>query len=270
MGFCCPVCGGELAFREHAAVCGAGHSYDLARQGYVHLLPPNQMHAKIPGDSREMVQSRRSFLEKGYYGVFRDTLLELVREGLGGVPHPTLLDAGCGEGYYTSVLPGVSPDAEVYGFDISKFAVKAGAGKYKGIRFAVASAFSIPMADGSCHCLTDVFAPIAEAEFLRVVRPGGLLVLAVPGERHLYGLKEILYDEPYENEHRETDYPGFSFWKRVPVRDEIRVPDAETAMELFQMTPYYWKTGVEGGKRLLETTGFSTEIAFDFILYRRK
>ena len=65
--FCCPLCGGALAREEHRAVCSQGHSFDIARQGYVHLLPVNKMHSKLPGDSREMVESRRRFLEAGYY-----------------------------------------------------------------------------------------------------------------------------------------------------------------------------------------------------------
>ena len=71
MCFCCPLCGGPLARQEHRAVCPQGHSFDVARQGYVHLLPVNKMHAKLPGDSREMVESRRRFLEAGYYESFR-------------------------------------------------------------------------------------------------------------------------------------------------------------------------------------------------------
>ena len=312
LGFCCPVCGGTLERREHAAVCGNGHSFDIARQGYLHLLPPNKMHSKLPGDSREMVEARRRFLEAGYYRPFRDKLCELAKRYAGGGATPQreleedkpgsrnpeetsglfqteagagigerafsshsaeagvkILDAGCGEGYYTEAVRKALGTAEVYGFDISKLAMKAAAGKYKEIGFAVASSFAIPVPDGFCGCLINVFAPMAEEEFRRVVRPGGVMILAVPGERHLYGMKEFLYQEPYENEHRETEYSGFSFVSRTAVREEIWVPDAGTAMDLFAMTPYYWKTGMDGGNRLRETRGFSTEIAFDFLVYRR-
>ena len=91
----------------------------------------------------------------------------------------------------------------------------------------------------------------------------------MPGERHLYGLKEILYEAPYENPHRETAYAGFRFVRREQVRDEISLPDGEAAMDLFAMTPYYWKTGVEGVKRLQEAGAFQTEISFDFLVYER-
>lgn len=304
-GFCCPICGGTLEWGAHVAACPGGHSFDVARQGYVHLLPPNRMHSKVPGDTREMVEARRRFLEAGYYSPFRDELCRLAKDCAGLVAAPgagerapsgypaefglnagpgigerapvyppaeaglKILDAGCGEGYYTGAVKAALPEAEVYGFDISKLAVKAAAGKYKQVGFAVASCFAIPMPNASCDCLLDVFAPAAEQEFARVLKPGGFLIYAVPGERHLYGLKEILYEEPYENEHRETGYEGFAFVSRTAVRDDIWVPDAGTAQDLFAMTPYYWKTGVEGAQRLRETSGFSTEIAFDFLVYQR-
>lgn len=271
VGFCCPLCGGTLSRVERRAVCPKGHSFDMARQGYLHLLPPNKMHAKVPGDTPEMVQSRRRFLEQGYYRPFQNELCKLAEEALQDVPpgRAVILDAGCGEGYYTGALHRTFPQAVLCGYDISRAAVKAAAGKYKGISFAVASSFSIPVPDDFCHLLIDVFSPLAQAEFARVLRPGGIFIYAVPGRWHLMGLKEILYEQPYENQYRETEYSGFTFVSRQEVKREIRIPDAETALDLFAMTPYFWKTGVEGAKRLQKTKGFVTEISFDFLIYRR-
>lgn len=273
LDFCCPVCGEALENRAGGAACPNGHSFDRARQGYLHLLPGNKMHSKIPGDTKEMVESRRRFLEAGYYAPFQEKLCKLaegcLREAVPKGEQPVILDAGCGEGYYTGALRERFPEARLCGFDISKAAVKAAAGKYKGISFAVASSFSIPVPESFCHLLVNVFSPLAEQEFARVVRPGGFFLYAVPGERHLMGLKELLYESPYENEKRDTEYPGFTFLERYPVRGEIRIPDAKAAEDLFAMTPYYWKTGVSGAARLRETDGFSTEIAFDFLLYRK-
>lgn len=249
--FCCPLCGGALTRQEHRAVCPQGHSFDVARQGYVHLLPVHKMHSKLPGDSREMVEGRRRFLEAGYYAPFRQELCRLAAACASQLGSPAgegllLCDAGCGEGYYTAGLHEALPQARVCGFDISKLAVKAAAGKYKSVEFGVASSFAIPLGKASVHLLTDVFSPLAAEEFARVVKPGGFFLYAVPGERHLYGLKELLYENPYENPHRETEYPGFRFVGRTAVRGEIRVPDSQTAVDLFTMTPYYWKTGSPG------------------------
>ena len=273
--FCCPLCGGALTRQEHRAVCPQGHSFDVARQGYVHLLPVNKMHSKLPGDSREMVEGRRRFLEAGYYAPFRRELCRLAAacaSQLGSLAGEGLLlcDAGCGEGYYTAGLREALPQARVCGFDISKLAVKAAAGKYKSVEFGVASSFAIPLGEASVHLLTDVFSPLAAEEFARVVKPGGFFLYAVPGERHLYGLKELLYENPYENPHRETEYPGFRFVGRTAVRGEICVTDSQTAVDLFTMTPYYWKTGPQAAQRLETVEGFSTEIGFDFLLYQRQ
>lgn len=269
-GFCCPICGGALKREEQRAACSKGHSFDAARQGYLHLLPANKMHSKIPGDAREMVESRRRFLEAGYYAPFREKLCSISKKCAGDRAGARVLDAGCGEGYYTGAVQAALPEAQVLGFDISKSAVKAAAGRYKNVEFAVASCFSIPVSTASCRLLIDVFAPLAVEEFARVVEPGGYFVYAVPGERHLWGMKEILYEKPYENQRKDTDYPGFRFLTREKVQREIFVPDAKTAEDLFAMTPYYWKTGVSGGMRLKETAGFSTEIEFDFLVYQRK
>ncbi|MCI1966109.1 MAG: methyltransferase domain-containing protein [Oscillospiraceae bacterium] len=270
--FTCPVCGEPLRREGAACRCRNGHSYDIAKEGYVYLLPPNKKHSADPGDHKEMIAARRRFLEAGYYRVFSDRLNELVRDYV-KKDHPVLFDAGCGEGYYTGRLRafllenGRKP--EQFGVDISKSAVRAAAKKYRGISFAVGSLFAVPAVSGCADAVTDVFAPIVPEELLRVLRPGGLLLLAVPSERHLYGLKEILYDQPYENESRDTEYPGFAFLKRVPVRGKITLDTAQAVQDLFAMTPYYRKTPREGCERLARTRSLTTEIGFDFLLYRK-
>jgi 23S rRNA (guanine745-N1)-methyltransferase len=270
--FACPVCGAQLQREAGVCRCANGHSYDIAKEGYVYLLPPNKKHSTNPGDNREMVAARRRFLEAGYYRLFSDRMNALVRGKL-ETDRPVLLDAGCGEGYYTGRLrefllkSGAAP--EQYGFDISKSAVRAAAKKYKEISFAVGSIFGIPALSASADVLTNVFAPIVPGEYARVLRPGGVLILAVPSQRHLYGLKEVLYDEPYENEYRETEYPGFAFLRRVPVRGKITLNGTRAIGDLFAMTPYFRKTPREGCERLARTQTLSTEIGFDFLLYRK-
>lgn len=270
--FTCPVCGEPLLREEKVCRCQNGHSYDIAKEGYLYLLPPNKKHSDDPGDSREMIMARRRFLEAGNYQLFSDRLNELVLEAL-PAGSPVILDAGCGEGYYAGRLRdyllenGVRP--RQYGLDISKSAVRAAAKKYREIAFAVGSLFGIPVAPESADAVTSVFAPIVSREFYRVLKPGGLLLLAIPSERHLYGLKEILYDQPYENEHRDTEYPGFVFQKRVPVRGELTLSGTQRIEDLFAMTPYFRKTPKEGCERLAHTQKLETEIGFDFLLYRK-
>ena len=238
MIFCCPACGGALEKADRALRCANGHSYDIARQGYVHLLPVKQMHAKIPGDTKQMVDARRVLLGGGYYDAFRDKLAELTDKYL--PKNGVVLDAGCGEGFYTSAL-------------------------YE----KVASLFHLPCTENSVDVLTDVFAPIVPEEFFRVLKPGGVMILAVPGARHLYGMKEVLYKEPYENEEHDTAYDGFEYLDRECVQKFITVNGRENIEALFSMTPYYWKTDVEGGERLRALDVLGTEIKFDFLVYRK-
>ena len=101
----CPVCKSKLEQEGTRFVCKNGHSFDLSSQGYLHLLPSNRMHAKIPGDNKQMVQARRDFLRKGYYEpvsqAVDQALLRYCRTLSGKKGGLQLLDAGCGEGYYT-------------------------------------------------------------------------------------------------------------------------------------------------------------------------
>ena len=160
-------------------------------------------------------------------------------------------------------------DALVCGFDISKLAVAAAAKRYPQLELSVASCFAIPVADAAADLLLAIFSPIVPGEFARVVRPGGALLLAVAGPRHLFGLKEVLYEHPYENETRETVYPGFVLERRVPVRTTVVIRGQEAIHDLFAMTPYYWKTPADGAKRLGGLESLFTELGFDLLLYRR-
>ena len=209
--FCCPICKAPLQNTGLALKCGGNHSFDKAAQGYVHLLPPNKMHAKLPGDSHEMVAARRRFLEAGFYQPFRDRICALISDELRGSTSPLLIDAGCGEGYYTDAVrraaKTVCSSPVICGFDISKLAVRAAAGRSRELQLAVASCFDIPVRDACADVLLSVFSSIVPVEFARVLKSGGMLLLAVAGERHLLGLKQLLYDTPYLNACKETAYP---------------------------------------------------------------
>lgn len=271
--FCCPVCSSPLENEPNRLICPNRHSFDKAAQGYVHLLPSNKMHAKIPGDSKEMVAARKRFLELGFYRPFRDEICRIAAEQLEKVDSPLLLDAGCGEGYYTAAvldsLKSAGFNATVCGFDISKFAVKAAAVRNRELQLAVASCFSIPMADSSADGLMAVFSPIVPSEFARVVKKGGFLLLAVAGERHLWGLKQLLYEKPYLNEIKDTEYEGFRFEQRIPVRTELSTDSNQTIRDLFAMTPYYWKTPLSGSRKIEQAQSLFTELGFDLLIYRR-
>lgn len=269
--FRCPLCGGLLTEISSGLRCPAGHCYDRAKEGYVHLLPVSQKHSKTPGDSKDMVAARRAFLEKGWYQPLREALESLAVELTG--PAPVVLDAGCGEGYYTGgvreALLAAGKTPKIAGIDISKAALQKAGKRYPGIEFAVASAYRLPVAEKSVDLLLNVFSPLAIEEFRRVLRPGGAYLYVVPGARHLWALKEALYERPYPNEEKETPYEGFVYDRIIPVRYTVRLPSQEDIHALFQMTPYYWKTPREGAARLASASQMECEIDFKIHVFRR-
>ena len=125
--FCCPVCREQLQREERSYRCSRGHSYDIAKEGYVNLLPANFRHSASPGDDREMVAARTKFLDGGWYEPLRDRLCELSERNSGA--GSVLLDAGCGEGYYTAALSdSISRrGGQTLGVDLSKAAVRRAA-----------------------------------------------------------------------------------------------------------------------------------------------
>jgi Methylase involved in ubiquinone/menaquinone biosynthesis len=156
------------------------------------------------------------------------------------------------------------------GVDLSLAAVKRAAKKDRGLFFAVASVFELPLAEESTDVLLSIFAPINEFGFKRVLKRGGRLIIAAPGKRHLFGLKEVLYENPYENEENLFQFDGFEYKKSHFVKREIYLENTSDVMNLFMMTPYYWKTSQNGVKRLGELKELNTTIEFEFIDLERK
>lgn len=231
------------------------------------------MHSKAPGDDREMVAARAAFLERGYYAPLRQALEELVLEASAHLEGPVLLDSGCGEGYYTAgmfrALERAGHRPRAAGIDISKYALRRAAKRLPEGEFAVASAYRLPLADASADLLTNVFSPLCPEEFARVLRPGGHFLYVVPSPRHLWEMKQVLYDRPYENGVKREDYPGFRWLEAVPLRYSVHLDRSEDVMALFGMTPYAWKTPRAGVARLKALTELDTEIGFDIHVYER-
>lgn len=269
--FHCPLCAAPLERTERTYRCPMGHSFDIAKEGYVHLLPPNQKHSAAPGDDKDMAAARREFLSKEYYRPLLNTLccqfLPLSGES------PRILDAGCGEGYYTAgiyeALTAAGKRPEMAGTDISKFILRHAARRCREVEFAVASSYHLPLGDASVDLLLDCFSPLALEEFRRVLRPGGYFLYVVPAADHLWQLKEVLYDHPYPNEEKETPYEGFTYHAIVPVEGTIRLPCRDDIQALYHMTPYCWKTPKEGAERLAQLEALDCRIAFRIHIFQK-
>ena len=179
-----------------------------------------------------------------------------------------ILDVGCGEGYYTAGMKEALPSATVYGFDVSREAVRLAA-KRKCGHFFVGSAYNVPMRTESADAVTLLFSPLCLDEILRVLKRGGIFVTAVPAERHLWGLKEVLYDKPYQNEPADGVPDGFTLLSHSHLEDLIAIEGQDMIHALFSMTPYFYKTSKEGHERLEGLNALKTEIAFELFVYQK-
>lgn len=265
--FLCPVCRAPLAFDRQELSCEKGHRFDRAAQGYYNLLPTARKGKRQPGDNPAMTAARTKFLNSGAY----EPLSNRLNERITAVPHRAALDAGCGEGYYSGrLLDALGDEISLTGVDISKSSVKAAARRCAGGQFAVASLFSLPLPDQAFDVIFSVFAPTPAGELSRVLRRDGLLLCVYPGPRHLFSLKEVLYDEPYENPVKDHALAGLS----AVFRERLRYPFTLTRPELIEgllgMTPYAYKTPPAGKERLAALHTLTTEADFILMGYRKE
>jgi len=241
----CPICQQTLTQVERSWRCAAGHSFDIARQGYVNLLPSDKKHSQNPGDSLLAVQARRRFLDSGVYAPLAERVAAMAAE----LGPKTILDVGCGEGYYLGVVGQRCPDAQRIGVDISKDAVRYAAGRDKAAVWLCASAAGLPLADGSCDLLTCLFAYAFPAEFSRVLTDDGLWIEVTAGEDHLVGLKSVIYPEIHHREKSARAYEGFRCVRSETLEIPFALDDPAQIADLLAMTPHFWRITKEGAAR---------------------
>ncbi len=263
----CPVCKGELIKNEHTYSCNSGHSFDIAKEGYVNLLMSQASSQKRHGDDKLMVRSRRDFLDKGYYAPLREAVVGAVAANIPDGAH--IIDVGCGEGYYTECFECVN-NAVTLGIDISKDALKLASKRLKKTSLCVASAYTLPCADASADAVVNIFAPCAYTEFSRVLKSDGGLIKAVPLEDHLWELKCVLYGEPYKNKPEQRDDALFELVDFKELKYTITLPCSEDIFALFTMTPYYYKTSAQDSERLLSKFALTTTVHFGVEVYKKR
>lgn len=270
--FICPVCKRPLLREDRTLKCENRHSYDLSKQGVVNLLMSQRSAAKRHGDDKLMVRARKAFLDGGFY----TPLLKKVEEtAIKYAPDcVTLLDVGCGECWYTAhvfaALKTGGKTVTAGGVDISKEALAAGAKRCGELGLAVASAAGLPVRDGSCDMLLNLFAPFHQGEFSRVLRDGGIMIRAAVLEKHLWELKQAVYDHPYENQPESTALDGFQLLSYEEVKGQIHLANSAQIDALFKMTPYYYKTGVKDQEKLSRLEELTTRTEFAVTAYRKE
>jgi 23S rRNA (guanine745-N1)-methyltransferase len=184
----CPHCGYPLELEGRVARCAAGHSFDVARQGYLNLLPGNARTGSA--DTAAMVRARADFLARGHYepiaAAVADAAGTAVGEGDDEAGAPCAVDLGAGTGYYLAALLDRLPRARGLALDVSKHALRAAARAHERIGAVGCDAWAgLPVADGAAALAINVFAPRDPAELARVLAPGGGLVVVTPNRGHL-------------------------------------------------------------------------------------
>lgn len=263
----CPECAAPLAPGTGALRCDQDHSYGVAADGSIALLP-STARAGRAGDTRAMVQARRTFLDRGYYRPILQAVTDRVALHLQQMlvpsagPTHALLDAGCGEGSYLAGVtrdlrrrPGGTPVC-AFGIDISAAAVSMAAARYGECAFIQGDlAARLPFADGALTAVQNIFAPRNAAEFARVIAPGGLLAIVIPLPEHQQELRAalpILSIEPDKRAHIVRQLgEAFTLQDERAVEYEIEVAVGHLR-PLVLMSPNAWHL-TEPDWELLET-----------------
>lgn len=272
MNLICPICSGDLTAEQKRYACEKGHCFDRAKSGYVNLLMRQSRRQR--GDDAEMAKARQTFLNAGYYKILLDRLCEIIAQQ----QPAAIMDVGCGEGWYscavTAMLRQNGMQAALCGIDISPDILRFAAvrAKQQGIpdaHWAVASVNHIPVADQSCDCILNLFAPCEPQEFRRILKPDGMLLRVIPLEKHLWELKQAVYEVPYENKPVETAPDGFVLTNFERVTASITVP-AEHLKALFAMTPYIHKTSERDIAKLNSLSSLTTTVSFGILQCKPK
>ena len=262
----CPLCHDLLNSQPGAWRCPQGHQFDIAREGYVNLLPVQQKKSLDPGDNADMIQARRAFLDAGHY----QFLSHAINQQLRAVLHSSdaLLDLGCGEGYYSANAATALAGVAVYGLDISKTAVRYAAKRYKNLHCCVASSYALPFADGVFAGLLRIYAPSEANEMARVLRPGGYLLTVSPAPEHLIQFKQQAYKEVRLHPEQIRDEAGFSHRERQRLRALWQAPDAASMLQLIEMTPLAYKLS-EPMRKVLSQQLPAIQLDFYLDLYQK-
>ncbi|WP_163935154.1 23S rRNA (guanine(745)-N(1))-methyltransferase [Paraferrimonas sp. SM1919] len=268
MSYQCPLCQLPLSQLHNQFRCDNNHQFDMAKEGYVNLLPVQKKRSKDPGDNKEMMQARRHFLNQGFYQCLSDKVNQVSQSLID--TNATVLDLGCGEGYYSHRLAEALQlgDSQFYGLDISKVAVRYGAKRYKDIQFCVASAYETPFANSCFDLVTRIYAPSKDEELARIIKSQGYLVAVSPGPRHLFEIKQVIYPYPKEHELIEDVAPGFERYQRHRVTETITLNSSQDIHALLHMTPFAWRLS-DDDMQALQSKPLTLTLDFDIDVWQR-
>lgn len=270
----CPIDQLPLCQQERSLRCSNGHTFDLAKSGYVNLLPVQNKRSKQPGDSKEMVQARQAFLELGHYFPIVEEITRTWPAALNTRPLVRILDAGCGEGYYlqhlSQRLADLSVMTECVGVDISKWAVSAASKRDKSTSWIVGSNACLPTPAGRFDAILCLFGFPAFSEFQRVLSDDGVLLLVDAGPDHLIELRQILYPSihEYKAPYREG-MADFRLIQESSLSYSFSLSSQEEIQQLLCMTPHIHKASYAGKEAVKQLSNLALTANIYFRWYQK-
>ncbi|MBW0298346.1 23S rRNA (guanine(745)-N(1))-methyltransferase [Shewanella xiamenensis] len=268
MQYICPLCALPLTLTQRTWGCPQAHKFDMAKEGYVNLLPVQKKNSKDPGDNQQMMFARREFLNAGYYQILSDRVNQLALQYASSAQQ--ILDIGCGEGYYSHRLYNALVAHHfcyLQGVDISKSAIKYAAKRYPNLRFCVASAYEMPIPSNSIDLAIRIYAPSKVEELQRIMAPSGILITVSPGPLHHFALKQQIYDQPRLHPESEARVDGFECLHQERLSAQLELNDSKDIGNFLEMTPYAWKFTAEQ-KQAFTQRGLSCELDFQIEVHR--
>lgn len=224
----CPLCGKDFLAADSSLKCGKGHDFSLSRKGYCDFAP--QKHAALY--TKELFTARRRILEGRLYEKAALTLSSLIKAY---APEGPVLDAGCGEG--TFLLRAAEPGRAYFGADLAREGIRLASSGGNGLGWTVADLACLPFKDHTLSAVLNILSPAAYPEFKRVLRPGGVLIKVVPGDRYLRELRELVEKQPHSNEKVLSLFDArFCRVETVEIEDTFTLSPQE-AEDLYAMTP---------------------------------
>ncbi|MFV5371870.1 putative RNA methyltransferase [Acinetobacter pittii] len=262
----CPVCRQSLNLTERTWRCEQGHSYDVAKQGYVNLHVVQHKHSKNPGDTPESVDARRAFLQGGYYQPLQQAVVALLKQ----LNVKAILDIGCGEGYYTNAMQQVVE--QCVGVDIAKNAVQRAAKLNTEVTWVVGTGATLPVLDQSMDACTSLFSPIPQAEIARVLKDDGYLIVVTPASEHLYAMREALFEQvnPHTPEKFVEQLQDLFELKQEQIIDAPFVLDQQALKNLIAMTPYAYKASPERRLQLEQQLQLEVTASFQIYVFQKR
>ena len=287
---CCPVCRGELSRSGGSLVCPQGHTFDVARCGYVNLLPPGKEKNSRTGDEKSMIRARADFLSCGHYDKISSSLASLAARHADIV---TVCDMGSGEGHHTVNIVrtlhgitgghviGIGADASKYGAECaSKRSKSLGLMASYGIGadfcgeaeayFVPANIFSLPIKSASVDCAVSMFAPIPWDEVRRILREGGILAVVSSGREHLIEMRKIIYDDVRDADFTPECADGFSLLDQSSLTYTAHLSSEKEIRDLFTMTPFYYRTTEEGRARLYSHSSLDVTVDVNYTFFVKR